>query len=159
MPCPPNFLIWDRHTNTHTYNRLTRYWSGEPVPEETFTNSHPWGRRRRIRTDNKVHYVAAYPHYGSLSQRGLLDPIKPAYQQSRSDVIIIIIYVINMPITYQKLRQLDCGRGRGVVGRGMYWEMTLALQSWTKPWQDVTANVDVKKVLCVLLFLWWFDVF
>jgi len=89
--------------------------------------------------------VAAYPLYSALSQRGLLDPIKPAYQQSRSDVIIIIIYVINMPITYQKLPQLDCGRGRGVVGRGKYWKMTLALQSWTKPWQDVTANVDVKK--------------
>jgi len=73
--------------------------------------------------------VAAYPLYSALSQRGLLDPIKPAYQQSRSDVIIIIIYVINMPITYQKLPQLDCGRGRGVVGCGMYWKMTLALSS------------------------------
>ena len=49
-----------------------------------FTHSHQWGRIR-IHTDNKVHCMGAYPLYGALSQRGLLDPIKPAYNQSWPD--------------------------------------------------------------------------
>ena len=36
------------------------------VPEKTFTHSQE--RKRRIRTDNKVHSVAAHPIYGDLSQ-------------------------------------------------------------------------------------------
>jgi len=38
------------------------------VPEETFTHSHSQERKRRIRTDNKVHSVAAHPICGDLSQ-------------------------------------------------------------------------------------------
>jgi len=54
------------HAHAHTHNRLMALclgqngcvsgttW-GEPVPEETFAHSPPWGRRR-IRTDNKVSF-------------------------------------------------------------------------------------------------------
>ena len=35
--------------------------SGELVPEETCTQSHPWWRRRMIHTYNKVHCVGAHP--------------------------------------------------------------------------------------------------
>ena len=38
-----------------------------------------------IRTDNKVHCMEAHPLYGALSQRGLVDPIKPAYNKSWPD--------------------------------------------------------------------------
>jgi len=40
---------------------------GKPVPEETFTLLTPI---RRIRTDNKVHCMAAHSLYSALSQRG-----------------------------------------------------------------------------------------
>jgi len=56
---------------------------GKLVPEQTITHSHIWGRRRRIRRDNKVRCMAAQPLYDVLSQPGLSDPIKPAYNQSR----------------------------------------------------------------------------
>jgi len=46
-----------------------------------FTHSHPRGRRR-IPTDNKVHWAGAHPLYGASCQQGLLDPIKPAQNQS-----------------------------------------------------------------------------
>ena len=73
-------------THTQQFNvPLIRDNPGEPIPEETFTHSHPWGRRRKIRTDNKVHGVEVHPLYGALSQRGLLDAIKPAYNQSLLD--------------------------------------------------------------------------
>jgi len=58
---------------------------GEPVPEETFTHSHPWWKKR-IHTDNKVHCMGTHPLYDALSQRGLLDPIKPGYNQKVSQM-------------------------------------------------------------------------
>ena len=51
---------------THVQRSFVQDYLGEPVPEETFIHSHPWGRRR-IRTDNKVCF----------------EPIKPAYDQSQ----------------------------------------------------------------------------
>ena len=59
----------------------TPRWAGT---RRNITCSHPWGRRR-IHTDNKVHCMGADPLYGALSQRGLLNPIKPPYNQSRPD--------------------------------------------------------------------------
>jgi len=52
--------------------------------KKTFTHSQPWGRRM-IRTDNKVHCMGTHTPYGDLSQRGLLDTIKTAYNKSRLD--------------------------------------------------------------------------
>jgi len=49
--------------------------------KKTFTHSYQWGRRR-IRTDK---CLGARPLYGALIQRGWLDPVKPAYNQSRPD--------------------------------------------------------------------------
>jgi len=48
---------WPRFIWKHTHNYLTalfRNYPGELVLEETFTHSHPWGKRRRICTDSKV---------------------------------------------------------------------------------------------------------
>jgi len=60
-------FIWIHNTSTTVQRSFVQdYLQGEPVPEETFIHSHPWGRRR-IRTDNKVCF----------------EPIKPAYNQSR----------------------------------------------------------------------------
>ena len=66
------------HAHTHTHNRLTALCLGKPVSEETFTHSHPRERRRRC--------MGAHPLYDALSQWGLLDPIKPAYNQPASQV-------------------------------------------------------------------------
>jgi len=75
------------HTHTHTIVRwpFVRDYLGEPVPEETFTHSHPSGIRRGIHTNSKDRCVGAHPLYGALSQQGLLDPVKPASNQSWSD--------------------------------------------------------------------------
>jgi len=57
----------------HTHDRVTALCPRLPGWAEqkgTFTNSHPWGGRRRMRTDNKVHCVGAHPLYVALSQRG-----------------------------------------------------------------------------------------
>jgi len=60
-------FIWIHNTSTTVQRSFVQdYLQGEPVAQETFTHSHPWGRRR-IRTDNKVCF----------------EPIKPAYNQSR----------------------------------------------------------------------------
>jgi len=78
-------LLVYTETLAHTHSHLmafVRDCLGEPVPEETFTNSHPRGRRRRIRSDSKVHCMRAHPFRSALCQRGLLDPIKPAYNWS-----------------------------------------------------------------------------
>jgi len=60
----------------------TPRWAGT---RRNITCSHPWGRRRRLCTDNKVHCMGAHHLYGALSQWGLLDPTKPAYNHSRPD--------------------------------------------------------------------------
>ena len=64
---------------SHTHNCLTAFCS----VATGFTHSHPRGRRR-IPTDNKVHWAGAHPLYGAscLCQQGLLDPIKPVHNQS-----------------------------------------------------------------------------
>jgi len=72
-------LLLYRHT--HTDNHLTALWPGLPRVSRC-TYSYPWGR---IRTDNKVHCVWAHLLYDALSQWGLLDPIKLAYNQSWPD--------------------------------------------------------------------------
>jgi len=62
-----------RNFCTHTHDRVTALFPRLPGWAEqkgTFTNSHPWGGRRRMRTDNKVHCVGAHPLYVALSQRG-----------------------------------------------------------------------------------------
>ena len=46
--------------------------------EETFTHSHQWGKEGFA----QVCCMGAYPLYGALSQRGLLDAIKLAYNES-----------------------------------------------------------------------------
>ena len=67
-------LFPEQTTHTTVKKRpFLRDYLSDPVPEETFTHSHLWRRKRRIRTHNKVCFV----------QQGLLDPIKPAYNQSR----------------------------------------------------------------------------
>jgi len=43
------------HTEPPFNGPLSGTTQGEPVPVETFTNSHPWGRRGRIRADHTVH--------------------------------------------------------------------------------------------------------
>ena len=61
---------------------------GLPKLADTIRNLHlftPWGRTRRIHTDNKVHCMEAQPLYGALSQRWLSDLIKAACNQSRPD--------------------------------------------------------------------------
>jgi len=70
------------HTHTAVWRPFVWDYLGEPVPEETFTHIHLWVRRR-IRTDNTAWELI--PLYSALSQWGLLDPIKPAYNQSRPD--------------------------------------------------------------------------
>ena len=67
------FIPWKTTHTTVKKRPFLRDYLSEPVPEETFTHSHLWRRKRRIRTHNKVCFV----------QQGLLDPIKPAYNQSR----------------------------------------------------------------------------
>jgi len=69
----------NQHIHTHNHlMALVRDYLGEPVPEETFTHSHPW--TRRIHTDNKVHWMGAHHLYDALSQQGLLDPIRFSIQ-------------------------------------------------------------------------------
>ena len=67
------------HTHTHTHTAVERPfvqdYPDESVPEETFTHSHPWWRKGRIRTANNVHCTGAHPLYGALIQKGLLDPV------------------------------------------------------------------------------------
>ena len=46
---------------------------------------HPRERRRTILTHNKVHCVGVHPLYSALNQRGLLDPIKPAYKPKSAE--------------------------------------------------------------------------
>ena len=76
------------HTSftTHTHKHLTALCLGLPGWPGTRTHSHPWGRRR-IHTDNTVHCMGAHPPYSAISQWGLLDPIKPAYDQINSQCL------------------------------------------------------------------------
>ena len=52
--------------------------------EETFTHSHQWGKGFA-----QVCCLGAYPLYGALSQRGLLDAIKLAYNESWRNICSI----------------------------------------------------------------------
>jgi len=82
--------VTSKYKHMHSKRLMAFFWDypGEPVLDKTFTYSPPWGRRRRIRMDNKVHCVKARPLYSALSQRWLLDSIRPAYNQSRPDGLL-----------------------------------------------------------------------
>ena len=70
QPSPATAPTHHTHiTHTHTHDRLTvRDCPGEPVPEETFTHSHPCRGRKSIRTDDKLRCMEAHPIYGDASR-------------------------------------------------------------------------------------------
>jgi len=84
-------LATNTHARTHTHTQLlndllSRDYLSELVPEETFTPSHPWGNEEgegfaqmtRSTVWKLIPFIV-------LWKRELLDPIKPAYKQSRPD--------------------------------------------------------------------------
>ena len=77
-------------TQITTVSYSVRDYPGGPVPEETFTHSYPWEKRRRIHTDNKVHCW-----YDTLQYHNVRTEFLKKLTVTSITTTIIIIITIN----------------------------------------------------------------
>ena len=66
----------------HMYHIHTQLFNG-PLSRTTRVPTHNHDVEKGFTVNKGPLYMAARPLYSALSQRGLSDPIKPAYNQSR----------------------------------------------------------------------------